>query len=103
MGYPMTYQRLLHRNGLAEGDALHVPVAAHPMAGWNLDAVEHLAPSVVRTAVVAANTKTAVLLDDLRRLERDATDEAAIAQHIAARTGVDVETVAAVLKEFISW
>ena len=44
-----------------------------------------------------------LLLGDLRRLEADAVDEAAICTYIAHRTGIDADIVAAVLKEFIAW
>ena len=44
-----------------------------------------------------------MLLGDLRRLEADVIDEQGICQHIASRIGVDTDTVAAVLKEFVSF
>lgn len=73
----MTYRRVLNRNGLATG--------GYNPAGGN-----------------SADSK-ALLLGDLRRLEEDTVDEKATCLYISRKTGIDVETVAAVLKEFMAW
>ncbi len=84
MGYPMTWQRFIRRNRLTEGDYV-----VSPDAFWT---GSQEVPQRVRN-----------MMGDLRRLEKDALDERAICVHIAKETGTDAETVAAVLKEFMSW
>lgn len=84
MGYPMTFQRVVNRNGLKDGSY------EYPPSMWFGDAE-------------GLRKRAMLLAGDLRRLENDALDEQAICGHIADRTGIDRDTVAAVLKEFISW
>jgi len=106
MGYPMTYQRVLRRNRLDCGDygdlgkcysslKMPKPFSGNPEAS--------LPVSDIREWAAVNHQALSMLLGDLRRLEGDAVDEAATCLHIAARTGVDKEVVAAVLKEFLSW
>jgi hypothetical protein len=85
MGYPMTFRRVVNRNGLNDGDYGKPPQTWSAYGGSDL------------------SQKATLLAGDLRRLERDAVDENAICAHIAGKTGIDREIVAAVLKEFISW
>lgn len=82
MGYPMTYQRVLNRNRLKDGDYQESP-PIH-INGMTKGQIENL-------------------LGDLRRLEQDTQDENALVKHIQFRTNIDPEVIAAVLKEFINW
>lgn len=111
MGYPMTLRRVLDRNGLRDGDYGQVP-----------QALRHTAPVTVasasdefklanyfgneRLAKESADTwngRLALLAGDLRRLERDTLDEGAICKRISERTGVDADSVAAVLKAYLEF
>jgi hypothetical protein len=74
MGYPMTYRRVVNRNGLT-GDYEHEPPV--PL-------------NTVRKSLVAG---------DLRRLEKDCRDRWHLDAY-AAVTGVPVESVKAVLDAF---
>ena len=110
MGYPMTWRRLISRNGLVDGDYGIPPERLK--ANVNLkekglyEAWEvfdcHMAPHY-RERIEDYQSWAADFAGDLRRLEKDARDEGAICQHIAARTGIYVDVVAAVLKEFLDW
>jgi len=109
MGYPMTYRRVINRNHLAEG-GYDVARGGEPHREFRIvpDAQERLEvwQTLARSAYDELNRmidQRNFLIGDLRRLEEDARDEQAIASYIAQRTGVDVDTVAAVLKEFIDW
>lgn len=97
MGYPMTYRRVVNRNYLGEGD--YTTPSPRPLLNVNPDALPEWAQSDVKNA----RSRWSMLLGDLRRLERDATDEQATCKHIARLTGIDPETVAIVLKEFFQW
>jgi hypothetical protein len=81
MGYPMTWKRFVNRNGLEDGDYENLP------ARW-------------RSSINAQGAR--MIVGDLRRLERDAQDECGLAMQIARRTAIDLDLVAAVLKEFFS-
>jgi len=105
MGYPMTYRRVINRNRLAEGGYQH---EAHRSIAMTSEARERLETwrSVAESAYDELNRRIDqdnLIRGDLRRLEADTVDERTTAFHIATRTGIDVETVAAVLKEFIAW
>ncbi len=99
MSYPMTFRRFINRNALGEGDYTKAPSAHAIRVNTNLPG---LPPHHVER-LQAYEATMAFILGDLRRLEHDAMDEDAICSHIAARTGIDRDVVAAVLKEFISW
>lgn len=115
MGYPMTYQRVINRNRLQDGAYDQEPVdwyAAPPKTAWSL--LEDKEPAYLiehgkrleqyhNEAAERWNDRIRGLVGDLRRLEADAVDEEAICSYVADRTGVDAETVAAVLKEFMAW
>jgi hypothetical protein len=109
MGYPMTYQRVIHRNGLYEGDYDHLPpnLSVHVnLDNKGLVTQDEFDKAMVdhyRERLRQYERTTRMLLGDLRRLEVDAVDEQATAQAVAHRTGIDAETVAAVLKEFMAW
>jgi hypothetical protein len=119
----MTWQRLVNRNGLGEGDygtpswkwAARVNVDSRepiPPGSWD-ESVEDRDATTLRTTqdlsnaradrVLAYEKASMLLLGDLRRLESDARDEDAVCRYIAQRTGIDAGVVAAVLKEFIEW
>ena len=109
MGYPMTFRRVLNRNGLTEGGysvtptpRVSIPTPVRPWEEMDASTVA-MAFGHLLTEAERANSWDRMLRGDLRRLEFDAVDENAICKHIAERTGIDTETVAAVLKEFISW
>lgn len=109
MGYPMTFDRFVKRNGLADGDY------GTPPHRWrfrlNVDSPGLATMEELRNAqwpevgkeVKEGEARIATLAGDLRRLEQDATDESALCLHIASRTGLTADVVAAVLKEFIAW
>lgn len=113
MGYPMTYQRVIHRNGLSAGDydsrtsdmggEITIPVKADFRPGVDYeevlkDLLRHQNENLER-----AKGGRQMLLGDLRRLELDALDERAHVQYIAQRLGADPDLVAAVIREFMSW
>jgi hypothetical protein len=105
LGYPMTFGRFINRNGL-RGDGRYLShVNLEVTSGTTLspgEATAALAPHW-RAALINANAWYGRMVDDLRRLERDGQDEDAVCRGIAARTGVDADVVAIVLKEFLSW
>lgn len=115
MGYPMTYRRVLHRNGIevgtiGDGHRLVPSLATGsfpPRDRFNADVdYDHLCReeiSRLQGQLLEAATKFGQILGDLRRLEHDTVDEGLTCAKIAERTGVDAEIVAAVLKEFITW
>jgi hypothetical protein len=114
MGYPMSFRRFVNRSGLAEGGYMDTPhprvnLAAHMAspeafnAGVDFTEVMRSTAANYAQEIERLYRWQGILLGDLRRLEHDAMDEQAICVQIAARTGVDREVVAAVLKEFISW
>lgn len=105
----MTWRRFLNRNQLQDGDATRWPIGWHPYV-TDRPYVPEAFSEREREFMDQVNAERSelggrlrVLAADLRRLERDAKDEMATARHIASRTGVDVEAVAAVLKEFFDW
>lgn len=97
MGYPMTFGRLLGRNGLKTGGY------GTRMSTVNLDGDSGLFARYWREALIHSDSKWGLLLGDLRRLEADAVDERAICKHVSQSTGIDEDTVAIVIKEFMSW
>lgn len=111
MGYPLTWQRFINRNRLAEGGygtvmtgvntRMHEELTADR---FNEDVViaDVLRDSLhyVSDEIVKMNSRWSMLLGDLRRLEYDAVDEQSICLSIAQRTRLDPEIVATVLKEF---
>lgn len=102
MGYPMTYQRVLNRSRIADGDY------STPPSGWRVINTDASASALQmadywRKGLEGAEAQFKSLCGDLRRLERDAIDEGAICKVISDRTGIDAETVAAVLKEFMAY
>jgi hypothetical protein len=108
MGYPMTYDRVLRRNGLASGDygspdeaRPFPPESKFPSHEAYMRALENEI-RMLRQDLARRNNKMRMLKGDLRRLETDARDESAICRHIVERTGADADTVAAVLKAFIT-
>lgn len=104
MGYPMTYQRVIRRNGVVVGDYEESPTDWQPLVNTNEadDGVVSVS-NARRRRVLAYERSACMLAGDLRRLERDTRDEGATCAHIAHRTGLDREVVAAVLKEFLDW
>lgn len=124
MGYPMTWKRLINRNGLGDGTYSVTPTAWVPQA--NTETREPIPPeqftgvppeareaTTLRSTQDLSNFRADALLllerkarnlaGDLRRLEHDTVDEGAICEYVATRTGIDVDKVAAVLKEFMDW
>lgn len=108
MGYPMTWQRIVNRNGLGDGGYDKTPerhqarvqtVNIGPMEPDEFTKQQHY-PMSQRLA--AYETAFRLLVGDLRRLEADAQDEGLLCEQIARRTGLDADVVAAVLKEFVT-
>jgi hypothetical protein len=109
MGYPMTFQRFLNRNGLKDGGY------GKPPEGWGQHWQER---GYVRDAFTERerefldqanrdrgrlSERLGLVAGDLRRLEAHAVDENGICKYIAGRISIPEETVAAVLKEFMAW
>lgn len=102
VGYPMTLARWLNRNDLRDGgyDSLPARWALSPVVTASSDPmVQSLARAWGETAA-ARDSKMRLMLGDLRRLEADTLDERYINEEVARRTGVDRDTVAAVLKAY---
>jgi hypothetical protein len=93
MGYPMTYSRLIHRNGLVDG--------TYGSTGTTVNIAA--LPEWAQQPVALMAGRFGAICGDLRRLEKDALDEHAICDHIADKTGIDRDTVAGVLREFFAW
>ena len=116
MGYPMTWRRVIGRNGLHKGgydDAGQHKVCMNmgivgivkpdvPMEIQLRNVYASMGPDYVRHIETNENNWK-ILLGDIRRLEADVADEKTICRHIATRTGVDPDTVATVLKEFMNY
>jgi len=113
MSYPMTWQRVVNRNRLQDGDygskmsGLNTkPWDREVLARFNDDAdrVDLLLGQreTVCREIDTLNNRWGALLGDIRRLEQDVVDEQAIAKQIAHRLGIADDFVAAVLKEFMS-
>jgi hypothetical protein len=110
MGYPMSYQRVIHRSGLQTGGYGDLPVYLNRtvLEGGHTDAVTEDEAWLSRRPFIIESVKAlegrwSMLLGDLRRMETDTLDERATCEHIATRTGIDAEIVAAVLKDFMAW
>ena len=112
----MTLRRVLDRNGLRDGDygtppsgwqtAGPVTIADHGFFGSSgQDPVDWYQKAIAdwRGEREGLGSRLCMLAGDLRRLERDTVDEAAICRHITARTGVDADSVAAVLKAYLEF
>jgi len=105
MGYPMTFQRIISRNGLADGDY------EHPPSRWLLASPTTIETDSKYTRIIelwgeqnrSLNGRLQFFAGDLRRLEHDALDERAINAYIVSKTGVDADTVALVLRAFMEW
>jgi len=92
MGYPMTYGRVVSRNGLhGDYDTRGVAINIAALPEW------------AQKEVGALAARFGMICGDLRRLERDVVDERAVCDHIAVKTGVDRDVVAGVLREFFAW
>ena len=83
MGYPMTWDRVIHRNGLC-GNYTRLRVGN---AVWPTD---------------DTNRNLLMICGDIRRLEQDSVDGQYATQLIAERAGVDKETVVRVLRSFFN-
>jgi hypothetical protein len=114
MGYPMTYKRVLSRNGLSDGDYSTAPqswfapgpitIADHaffessgqdPVA-WYSKAIDDWRTD--RTGILSRLRR---LAGDLRRLEADSVDEQWQVERIHRLTGVAQDDIAAVLRAFM--
>lgn len=111
MGYPMTYQRVISRSGLAPNSQ---PSVAYNLAEVDRNVLAKLPDDAARISLLTfrvddlaklatnAQRHHANLKDDLRRLERDATDEGSIIRQLHDRTGIPRDHIAGVLKEFLA-
>jgi hypothetical protein len=110
MGYPMTLKRVLNRNGLLDGGYTEAPqrhrkgVVTDPSEATLTD---EESTKLARFDSLAARCERyeqafKTLAGDIRRLENDTLDEEAICLMISARTNVDKDDVAAVLKEYFN-
>ena len=103
----MTFQRVLRRNGLEQGDYDQTP-ERHRMGVVTVNIGETPPEDFLRRQHFPMAQRLAdyerafrALTGDLRRLEHDARDEGGICRVISSRTGIDADVVAAVLMEFI--
>lgn len=103
MGYPMTWQRIVNRNGLADGDYGKAPDR------WALNCNMTKDPSLAagmadhwRQELERKDRQIMTFAGDLRRLENDVRDEGIVCQRIAHRIQIEPDVVAAVLKEFFA-
>lgn len=114
MGYPMTWQRMLSRNRLQDGDYSTAPgdwfnpgpVTIADKAFFEAndqDPVEWYRKVVddwrKDREMILGRVK--MLAGDIRRLEADTVDENYQVERIHRLTGVDKDDIAAVLREFI--
>jgi hypothetical protein len=107
----MTYQRVLSRNRLGSGGYDEAPPEWQirvPLEGGHVPEISEDEAFLLRREVIAERLRSyegaaRMLLGDLRRLEQDTLDEGTTCRVIAGRTGLDPDTVAAVLKEFLGW
>lgn len=110
MGYPMTFSRFLARNDLKTGDYDSLE-KIRPFSTKTKDfgpGVE--VEDVLRDHIAHLESKLqkmynsiAMIKGDLRRLEQDALDEHSLCMYISEKTDIDPNTVAGVLKEFLTW
>lgn len=117
MGYPLTFQRLLNRNNLQDVDYGSKLSGVNTGPGRTMldvtaadfnEGVDfvHLLKKDIKLLyqeIDRVNQKWSMLCGDIKRLQKDAVDEAAICNHIAHETGLNVEMVAAVLKAWMEW
>jgi hypothetical protein len=112
MGYPMTFQRVLKRSHLEDGDYKVVPDDNRVYPAKNQYRVETTNPewyedllkkeiNRLSNELIRQENRRNLLLGDLRRLEKDTADENSIAKQIGFRTGISADLVAAVLAEYI--
>ena len=104
MGYPMTYDRVIRRNGLDQGDYLDSGKVPWPAIRFNpTEQAVIAAPGLAAAALSNVRSSVANLLGDLRRFERDSLDEnpLGVIARISKRTGVSFDDTAAVIREFM--
>jgi hypothetical protein len=100
MGYPMTWIRIILRNGLIDGNYVDSPT--HWAVNCNMSKESDATMGAVRREYLERfDHKIKMLTGDVRRLEEDVTDEAAICQRIADKLKMNKDDVAAVLLEFM--
>ena len=102
MGYPMTLKRFLNRNGLLDGSYDETPQRWRRTPPVTISDDSHVRALIQQWAgdVERWNGSMRLLIGDLRRLERDTLDEQAINANICRVTGIDQDTVAAVLRAY---
>ena len=99
MGYPMTWQRLIHRNGITPDFPMQWD--ANVNTSEQHDTIANL--SRIRAERLERLAKQGASLQaDVARLVIDAQDEQALCRHIAERALIPPDVVAAVLKEFFA-
>lgn len=105
MGYPMTFQRLLNRNQIADGTYEAAPETWRPRVNLQVEVPAGAKDGVLevrRKQLIQYETQAKMLAGDLQRFLKDAVDERAVCTAIAERTQLDADTVAAVIKEFLA-
>jgi hypothetical protein len=122
MGYPMTFRRLVARNGLQDGGYGKPPgdwsnfttelVSASfdkPLCGMkDTEALEEAYRSLWKfknEERKQLHSKISALAGDLRRLERDSIDEQAIVDYIIHRLGYEInrDDIAAIIRFFFEF
>lgn len=97
MGYPMTWKRVVNRNHLEKDSPEWLAYKTTSILPEHEELVSHW-----NKAAEGFNLKVRILMDDVRRLQRDALDEVVIASRIASVTGIDKAAVATVLQAFFN-
>lgn len=108
MSYPMTWKRMLNRNGLGEVDKWTTLGGAAPN-GWSIrtnlqeaDDGNAAVGKVRRERLTQMEGQAKRLAHDMIRLRHDTLDEDAILNRIVDATGIDPNDVAAVLAAWFS-
>ena len=108
MGYPMTWQRIVNRNALGKGDysdpgehSCRVNLGSKGGIATMEEFYETMGPHYVER-LTQYEGRFKMLLGDIRRFEIDSLDESAVCSRITQMTGIDQDSVAAVLKSFLS-
>ena len=103
MGYPMTWARVINRNGLKEGDYDKAPWSWQVNLNLDIASIDKYIQDEMPKKLREYEGRIKILVGDIRRLEKDAVDENVICKIVAQRTGIDANIVAAVIKEFMSY
>jgi len=108
VGYPMTWQRFIQRNGLVAGDygdpperlRANVNLKDHPLTSQ--EEFDRTMAPFYRERIEDYQSWAGNMVGDLRRLVMDSLDEGEVCRIVGERSGIDRDVVAGVLKEFFN-